>query len=239
MTVAPSIVARLDVLDWPGIGAALDGGGWAPLAKVLTDAECDALTALYPDDDRFRSRVVMTRHGFGRGEYKYFRQPLPVVVAELRESLYSRLVPISNRWNELMGVEARYPVTHAEFLERCHRAGQSLPTPLLLKYEAGDYNCLHQDLYGEHAFPLQAVFLLSRPNEDFGGGELVLTEQRPRMQSRVEVVPLGRGGGAIFAVSQRPKQGSRGYHRVTLRHGASVVRWGRRFTAGVIFHDAR
>jgi hypothetical protein len=234
-----AIAERVAAFDWARMGEHLDDAGWAPLPLTLSADECGALIELYDHDDAFRSRVVMARHGFGRGEYKYFSYPLPAVVAELRATLYTRLAPIANRWNELLRIAARFPPTHAEFLERCHRAGQTRPTPLVLRYEAGDYNCLHRDLYGEHVFPLQAVFLLSRPAEDFTGGEFVLTEQRPRMQSRVEVVPLREGDGAIFAVAQRPRRGSRGYHRVTLRHGASVVRSGRRFTAGVIFHDAR
>jgi hypothetical protein len=181
----------------------------------------------------------MARHGYGRGEYQYFAYPLPAVVAELRAALYARLAPIANRWSDLLESDVRYPDSHAEFIDRCHRAGQTRPTPLVLSYGAGDYNCLHQDLYGEHVFPLQAVFLLSAPSSDFVGGEFVITEQRPRMQSRVEVVPLAKGDGAIFAVAQRPRRGARGYHRVTMRHGASLVRSGRRYTAGVIFHDAR
>jgi hypothetical protein len=233
------IAERITAFDWTRIGEHLDDAGWAPLPLALSASECDALIELYACDDAFRSRVVMARHGFGRGEYKYFAYPLPALVAELRTALYARLAPIANRWNELVRVNTRFPPTHAEFLERCHRAGQTRPTPLVLRYEAGDYNCLHQDLYGEHVFPLQAVFLLARPDEDFTGGEFVLTEQRPRMQSRVEVVPLRQGDGAIFAVAQRPRRGSRGHHRVTMRHGASTVRSGRRFTAGVIFHDGR
>ena len=234
-----TIAERVAAYDWLATETALDEQGWAPLAQALTAAECDALASLYPHEEHFRSRVVMARHGFGRGEYQYFRYPLPALVAELRASLYARLVPVANRWNELMGIDVRYPDQHEDFIERCHRAGQERPTPLLLKYGPEDYNCLHQDLYGEHVFPLQAVFLLSAPNEDFSGGEFVLTEQRPRMQSRAEVVPLAKGDGAIFAVNQRPKRGTRGYYRVTLRHGASRVRSGRRYTAGVIFHDAR
>jgi hypothetical protein len=181
----------------------------------------------------------MARHGFGRGEYQYFRYPLPKLIAELRASLYARLVPIANRWNELLGSHVSFPEQHDAFIERCHAAGQQRPTPLLLQYGPEDYNCLHQDLYGEHVFPLQAVFLLSAPRDDFSGGEFVLTEQRPRMQSRAEVVPLAKGDGAIFAVSQRPKRGTRGFYRVTMRHGASRVRSGQRYTAGLIFHDAR
>jgi hypothetical protein len=237
--VARSIRDRVARHDWGRTSANLDEVGWASLSGLLTDAECRELAALYTDDKVFRSRVVMARHGYGRGEYKYFAYPLPPIVAELRVSLYARLAPIANRWSELLASDVRYPDTHAEFVERCHRAGQTRPTPLMLSYGPGDYNCLHQDLYGEHVFPLQAVFLLSAPNEDFVGGEFVLTEQRPRMQSRVEVVPLAEGDAVIFAVAQRPRRGTRGYHRVTMRHGASLVRSGQRYTAGVIFHDAR
>jgi len=234
-----TIAERVAAYDWLAAEAALDEHGWAPLAEVLTAGECDALASLYSHDEHFRSRVVMARHGFGRGEYKYFSYPLPALVAELRASLYARLVAIANRWNELLKLDARFPDDHAGFIERCHRAGQQRPTPLLLQYGPEDYNCLHQDLYGEHVFPLQAVFLLSAPSHDFSGGEFVLTEQRPRMQSRAEVVPLAKGDGAVFAVNQRPKRGARGLYRVTMRHGASPVRSGRRYTAGVIFHDAR
>jgi hypothetical protein len=219
--------------------AALDENGWAPLAEALTAAECDRLASLYPREEHFRSRVVMARHGFGRGEYKYFSYPLPPLVSELREALFPRLAPIANRWNESMRIDVRYPARHAEFLGRCHRDGQRRPTPLLLRYGAGDFNALHQDLYGEHVFPLQAAFLLSEPSKDFEGGEFVLTEQRPRMQSRAAVVPLRRGDGVLFAVHQRPVQGTRGAYRVTMRHGVSEVRAGRRHTLGVIFHDAK
>jgi hypothetical protein len=236
---AATLTERVAAYDWPATEAALDERGWAPLAGALTPAECDELTALYSREEHFRSRVVMARHGFGRGEYQYFRYPLPTLVAALRASLYARLVPVANRWNELMGSDVRFPDRHEAFIDRCHRAGQQRPTPLLLQYGPEDYNCLHQDLYGEHVFPLQAVFLLSAPRDDFSGGEFVLTEQRPRMQSRAEVVPLAKGDGAIFAVSHRPKRGTRGFYRVTMRHGASRVRLGRRYTAGVIFHDAR
>lgn len=234
-----AIPERVAAYDWSAAEAALDEHGWAPLGAALTTAECDALASLYSHDEHFRSRVAMARHGFGRGEYKYFRYPLPATIAELRASLYARLAPVANRWNELMRSAVRYPDQHEAFIERCHRAGQQRPTPLLLQYGPEDYNCLHQDLYGEQVFPLQAVFLLSAPRDDFTGGEFVLTEQRPRMQSRVEVIPLAKGDGAIFAVSQRPKRGTRGFYRVTMRHGASRVRSGRRYTAGVIFHDAR
>lgn len=237
--VTRPISDRVAHYDWVRISSDLDEAGWAPLTGFLTHHECRELAARYTNEPIFRSRVVMARHGFGRGEYKYFAYPLPTVVAELRASLYARLAPIANRWSELLANDVRYPDTHEQFMERCHRAGQTRPTPLVLSYGPGDYNCLHQDLYGEQVFPLQAVFLLSAPNEDFAGGEFVVTEQRPRMQSRVEVVPLAKGDGAIFAVAQRPRRGARGHHRVTMRHGASIVRSGRRYTAGVIFHDAR
>jgi hypothetical protein len=193
---------------------------------------------LYPVEDLFRSRVIMARHGFGRGEYQYFSYPLPDIVAGLRTSIYPRLVAIANRWNVAMDTPTRYPAKHAEFLARCHDAGQLRPTPLMLKYDPGDYNCLHQDLYGEHVFPLQVAILLSEPGRDFTGGEFVLTEQRPRMQSRAEVVPLGKGDAVLFAVHHRPVQGTRGFYRVNMRHGVSRLRSGHRYTLGVIFHDA-
>jgi hypothetical protein len=206
----------------------------------LLDADaCAALAARYDDDARFRSRIVMARHGFGRGEYKYFAYPLPDEVAALRTALYPPLAEVANRWNEAMGVAVRYPDAHADYLARCHAAGQTKPTPLLLRYGAGDYNCLHQDLYGEHVFPLQATLLLSRPDEDFAGGEFVLTEQRPRMQSRAEVVTLAQGQVVIFPVHHRPVQGTRGTYRVNMRHGVSRLRTGQRHTLGIIFHDAR
>jgi uncharacterized protein len=219
--------------------ADLDAHGCAVLENILSTDECAALAGLYAADDRFRSRVVMARHGFGRGEYKYFAHPLPARVTELRTTLYSPLSPVANRWNEAMGIDVRYPDDHAQFLERCHAAGQTKPTPLLLRYEAGDYNCLHQDVYGEHVFPLQVAFLLSAPGRDFTGGEFVLTEQRPRMQSRAEVVPLKQGDAVVFAVRHRPVRGTRGYYRVNLRHGVSRVRSGHRQTMGIIFHDAK
>jgi uncharacterized protein len=202
-------------------------------------AECQSLAATYGDDERFRSRIVMARHCFGRGEYKYFAHPLPDLVAGLRTTLYPGLASVANRWNEAMGIDVRYPDVHAKFLERCHRAGQTKPTPLLLQYGEGDYNCLHQDLYGEHVFPLQVTLLLSAPRKDFSGGEFVLTEQRPRMQSRAEVVPLRQGEGVIFPVHHRPVRGTRGVYRVNMRHGVSRVRSGHRHTLGIIFHDAR
>ncbi|MDO9359565.1 MAG: 2OG-Fe(II) oxygenase [Polaromonas sp.] len=213
--------------------------GSAVLPGLLSPAECDAITRLYPQPGHFRSKVVMARQGFGRGEYQYFSYPLPPTVQRLRETLYPQLVGVANLWNEAMGIAVRFPPDHADFLARCHAAGQQRPTPLLLQYGAGDYNCLHQDLYGEHVFPLQVAVLLSRPGEDFTGGEFVLTEQRPRMQSRAEVVPLGQGDAVVFAVHNRPVQGSRGFYRVNLRHGVSTVRIGHRHTLGVIFHDAQ
>ncbi|SDB34846.1 2OG-Fe(II) oxygenase [Belnapia rosea] len=225
-------------IDWAAAEAELDAAGVARLGPLLTPEECGALAALYDEPGRFRSRVVMARHGYGRGEYQYFAHPLPDRVAALRGALYARLAPVANRWAERMGLPVRYPAGHGEFLARCHAAGQARPTPLLLRYGPGDFNCLHQDLYGEHVFPLQVVLLLSRP-EDFTGGEFVLTEQRPRQQSRVEVVPLGQGEAAAFAVAQRPVRGSRGDHRVTMRHGVSRLRSGQRHTLGIIFHDAR
>jgi hypothetical protein len=233
-----SIASRLHAYDWTDLGTHLDMYGWAPLHGILRAGECTALSGLYEDGGRFRSHIVMARHGFGRGEYKYFAYPLPPIISELRTSIYPRLAPIADRWNEAMGIDVRYPADHAAFIDRCHAAGQTRPTPLLLQYGEGDFNALHQDLYGEHVFPFQVVFLLSRPGEDFTGGEFVLTEQRPRMQSRVEVVPLGQGDAAIFAVHHRPVKGTRGFYRVTLRHGVSRVRSGRRHTTGVIFHDA-
>ena len=235
---ASSIASRVEAIDWTQATADLDAQGCAILKGLLSADECRALAALYPDDSRFRSRVVMGRHGFGRGEYKYFSYPLPEVIAELRPALYAQLRDVANRWNEAMGIDIRYPESHEAFLRRCHAAGQARPTPLLLQYGAGDYNCLHQDLYGEHVFPLQVAILLSKPGRDFTGGEFVLTEQRPRMQSRPEVVPLRQGDAVIFAVRQRPVQDRRGSHRVTLRHGVSRVRDGLRLALGVIFHDA-
>ena len=225
-------------LDWPAITQSLDDSGCAHIPQLLTPAECAALAALYPAEALFRSRVVMQRHGFGRGEYKYFDYPLPAAIASLRSALYPQLVPIANRWNQAMGIAVRYPAEHADFLQRCHAAGQLRPTPLMLRYGPGDYNCLHQDLYGEHVFPLQLAILLSEPGHDFSGGEFVLTEQRPRMQSRPEVVPLHQGDAVLFAVQHRPVQGTRGSYRVQLRHGVSRVHSGQRLTVGVIFHDA-
>ena len=229
---------RVEAIDWQRVADDLGAQGCAVLERLLTPAECRAIAALYGVDDRFRSRVVMARHGFGQGEYKYFAYPLPAPIGELRTALYPRLAPIANRWNERMGIELRYPARHAAFLELCHKAGQLRPTPLLLQYGPGDYNCLHQDLYGALAFPLQASILLSEPGRDFTGGEFVLTEQRPRMQSRPEVVPLRQGDAVVFAVHHRPVQGTRGTYRVNMRHGVSRLRSGQRHTLGVIFHDA-
>ncbi|MGY4309946.1 hypothetical protein ACVIJ6_007189 [Bradyrhizobium sp. USDA 4369] len=217
----------------------LDARGCAVLTHLVSPDACRGLVALYPDDAHFRSRVVMARHGFGRGEYKYFSYPLPDPIAQLRPLLYAHLVELANRWNETMEIAVRYPAEHADFLARCHEAGQTRPTPLLLQYVEGDYNCLHQDLYGEHVFPLQVAILLSEPGRDFEGGEFVLTEQRPRMQSRAEVVPLRQGDAVVFAVHNRPVQGTRGSYRVNMRHGVSRLRSGRRHTLGVIFHDAK
>jgi hypothetical protein len=233
------IGSRVDGYDWASISDHLDAHGWAMFRTLLTASECTAIAGLYPDDRLFRSHVVMARHGFGRGEYKYFAYPLPEKIAALRTTLYPRLAPIANRWNESMGSDVRYPEAHRDFLERCHKAGQARPTPLLLQYGEGDFNALHQDLYGEHVFPLQVAILLSEPETDFTGGEFVLIEQRPRMQSRAEVVPLRRGDGVVFAVHTRPVNGTRGTYRVNLRHGVSRLRSGHRHTVGLIFHDAK
>ena len=224
--------------DWLRIAGDLDAQGNAVIENLLSAEQCHEIASLYSQDDLFRSCVVMTRHGFGRGEYKYFCYPLPGLVAELRAAVYPHLVPVANRWNERMNSDVRYPAEHTGFLARCHAAGQLRPTPLLLQYGAGDYNCLHQDLYGEHVFPLQLAILLSRPGDDFTGGEFVMTEQRPRMQSRPMVVPLRQGDGVVFAVHKRPVQGSRGPYRVNLRHGVSRILSGQRHTVGIIFHDA-
>ena len=235
----PSIADRFAALDWTALGAALDAQGCAVLPAVLSAEDCTALAGLYDDEARFRSRVVMSRHGFGSGEYKYFAYELPDLVAALREALYPPLAAVANAWAERLGEARRFPPAFGAWLAACHRAGQTKPTPLLLRYVAGDYNCLHQDLYGEHVFPLQATFLLSAPGRDFAGGEFGLTEQRPRMQSRAEVVPLAQGDGVVFAVRERPVKGTRGFYRVQLSHGVSRVRAGNRTTLGVIFHDAR
>jgi uncharacterized protein len=236
--ISRGMPARVDVLPWAELSEKLDAEGCAVMEGLLTPDECARLAGLYTQDELFRSRVVMAKHGFGRGEYKYFSYPLPSAVAELRESFYPRLVPIANRWNEAMGLDVSYPADHTSFVERCHAAGQTRPTPLLLSYGQGDYNCLHQDLYGEHVFPLQVAILLSEPGRDFSGGEFVMTEQRPRMQSRPMVLPLGQGDAVVFAVQQRPMQGTRGVYRVNLRHGVSRLRSGQRHTLGIIFHDA-
>jgi len=235
---ADAISEKVAALDWDQIPADLDAYGCALTGELLSPAECTSIASSYRADELFRSRVVMARHGFGRGEYKYFNYPLPQIVSDLRTSLYPRLAAVANRWNEAMAIDVRYPDDHAAFLHRCHSAGQIRPTPLLLKYGEGDFNCLHQDVYGEHVFPLQLTVLLSMPGRDFTGGEFVLTEQRPRMQSRAEVVPLGQGDAVIFAVRHRPVKGSRGSYRVNMRHGVSRVRSGDRYTLGIIFHDA-
>jgi len=239
MQITQTVPDRVAHLDWDRLSSALNSQGSAVVERLLTSEECASLAALYDEDGRFRSRVVMSRHGFGRGEYKYFSYPLPPTVAAFRAALYPRLAPLANAWNERLGVAVRYPIQHADFLGRCAEAGQVRPTPLLLRYGVEDYNCLHQDLYGEHVFPLQVAILLSAPGTEFTGGEFVLTEQRPRMQSRAEVVPLGQGDAVIFAVNHRPVQGTRGVYRVNLRHGVSRIRSGQRHTLGVIFHDAK
>ena len=233
-----AVLQRTKNLDWGSIRSHLDSEGSAVLRGVLTPEESRAIAHLYPDDSRFRSRVVMARHGFGRGEYKYFNYPLPELISGLRTELYSQLVPVANKWNETMNLEVRYPERHEDFIRRCHQAGQQRPTPLLLQYGTDDYNCLHQDLYGEQVFPIQVAILLSEPGIDFTGGEFVLTEQRPRMQSRPEVVDLYQGDAVAFAVHHRPVKGTRGSYRVNLRHGVSRIRSGNRNTAGIIFHDA-
>lgn len=238
ITPAGEIAGRVKTLDWDRAAKDLDGQGCAVIESLITPEECDAVAGLYPVADIFRSRIVMGRHGFGRGEYKYFSYPLPDMISALRTSIYPHLVPVANRWNAAMGIDVRYPARHADFIARCHEAGQLRPTPLLLQYGTGDYNCLHQDLYGEHVFPIQVAILLSEPGRDFTGGEFVLTEQRPRMQSRPEVVPLKQGDAIVFAVHHRPVQGTRGVYRVNLRHGVSRLRSGHRHTAGIIFHDA-
>ncbi len=229
---------RVRTIDWDAIEQELERYGCATVTHLLSPAECDALSNDY-SQDLYRSRVVMKRHGFGSGEYKYFKYPLPALIDGLRTAIYPHLVPIANRWSEALGTDVRYPEQHAEFLRRCHEAGQHNPTPLILQYAQGDYNCLHQDLYGQQVFPLQVAILLSAPDVDFTGGEFVLTEQRPRMQSRAEVVPLDKGDAVIFAVDSRPMQGTRGMYRVKLRHGVSRLRSGHRHTLGVIFHDAK
>ncbi len=234
-----SEIQRIAEVDWQRIEAELGERGYAITGQILSVEQCRKLASAYPEERTFRSQVVMARHGFGLGEYKYFRYPLPDVIQNLRTNLYPRLAGVANQWEESLGRRALYPSEHAAYLKKCHAAGQTRPTPLLLKYGPGDYNCLHQDLYGDLFFPLQVAFLLSEPGHDFTGGEFVLVEQRPRMQSRAEVVPLHQGEGVIFAVNQRPVRGSRGYYRVALRHGVSRLRSGQRYTLGIIFHDAK
>jgi len=236
-TSAEQIRERVGSFNWPGIAKDLDAYGNAILPGLATTGECEALSDMYSTGSHFRSRVVMSRHGYGRGEYQYFKYPLPPMIAALRTALYEQLAPIANLWNQAMKMDVQYPDTHGEFQARCHAAGQLRPTPLLLRYEAGDYNCLHQDLYGEHVFPIQVAILLSEPGKGFTGGEFVLTEQRPRMQSRPEIVPLQQGNAVAFAVHERPVKGTRGMYRVKLRHGVSRLRSGQRYTAGIIFHD--
>jgi hypothetical protein len=237
--MARSLQGRVAASDWHRVHDDLDTQGFAVIEGLVDAEACRKVAGLYPDEARFRSRIVMARHGFGRGEYKYFAYPLPDLVETLRSTIYPQLAVIANRWNETMGIDVRYPAEHAQFLKRCHDAGQVRPTPLLLQYVASDFNCLHQDLYGEHVFPLQVAILLSEPGEDFTGGEFVLTEQRPRMQSRAAVVPLRRGDAVIFAVHHRPVRGTRGTYRVNMRHGVSTVRTGQRHTLGIIFHDGK
>jgi uncharacterized protein len=236
--IEDDVCARLQRVDAAALEGDLDAQGWSVLRDLLRSTECDDVASLYAQDERFRSRVVMARHGFGKGEYRYFSYPLPSLVQGLRTALYPRLVPLANRWHERLGMSVRFPAEHAEFIARCAASGQSRPTPLLLQYGAGDYNCLHQDLYGEHVFPLQLAVLLSEPATDFKGGEFVLTEQRPRMQTRAAVVPLTKGDAVVFAVNSRPMRGTRGDYRVKLRHGVSKITEGHRHTLGIIFHDA-
>src|SRR5262245_4367675 len=235
---ARAIEQRIAAIEWDDVVAGLEGRGNAVIKQLLGSDECTALASLYSDETQFRSRIVMARHGFGRGEYKYFRYPLPDLIAQLRTTIYPHLVPIANRWNEMLDSDIRFPPTHAAFVGRCHAAGQRRPTPLLLQYGAEDYNCLHQDLYGEHVFPLQVAVLLAEPGRDFAGGEFVLAEQRPRMQTRAQVVDLHQGDAVVFAVHHRPVRGTRGFYRVNMRHGVSEVRSGHRHTLGIIFHDA-
>ena len=238
-TPAGAWADRINQLAWSALEESLNQDGRALIPALLDADACAALAGGYGDDIRYRSRVLMARHGFGQGEYKYFAYPLPDLIAQLRTALYPRLAPLANRWNQAMGIDVRYPASHASFLRRCHAAGQRRPTPLILAYGPGDYNCLHQDLYGEHVFPLQVAILLSEPQRDFTGGEFVLTTQRPRMQSSADVVPLRQGDAVVFAVHHRPVQGTRGYYRVNQRHGVSRVRSGSRYTVGIIFHDAQ
>jgi uncharacterized protein len=238
-STAALVETRVAGYDWQALTGELDAYGCAVLSTLLSGEECRAIAALYSDERHFRSHVHMARHGFGKGEYRYFAYPLPDLLDGLRTALYPRLAGVANEWNVRMGIDERYPDDHGSFLARCHAAGQTRPTPLLLQYVAGDFNCLHQDLYGDLAFPIQVAILLSEPDTDFTGGEFVLTEQRPRMQSRAEVVPLRQGDAVAFAVHNRPVRGSKGNYRVNLRHGVSRVRSGLRHTVGIIFHDAR
>jgi hypothetical protein len=233
-----SLIEKIAFLDWPRISVELDERGHAITGPLLSTEECQQLAAGYNDGSQFRSRVIMARHGFGRGEYQYYSYPLPSIIQTLRDALYPSLAYVANRWNEDLGIPTSFPLEHMQFQRRCHASGQTRPTPLLLKYQKDDYNCLHQDLYGELVFPLQVAFLLSDPTHDFTGGEFVLTEQRPRMQSRATVVSLRQGEAVIFAVNHRPQRGTRGVYRVAMRHGVSPIRSGERFTLGVIFHDA-
>ena len=232
------LVGRVAAIEWPEVEADLDAQGAAVIKGLLAPVDCHELSSLYQRDDIFRARVVMAHHGFGRGEYRYFDYPLPPLIGVLRESLYAHLAPVANRWYDAMGMTARFPDRHSDFIDRCHAAGQEKPTPLLLQYGAGDYNCLHQDLYGEHVFPLQVAVLLDEPGRDFRGGEFVLVEQRPRMQTRAQVVDLRQGDAVVFAVHHRPVRGTRGFYRVNVRHGVSEMRAGHRHTLGIIFHDA-
>jgi len=237
-SAAKAAEARAALHDWQNLSEELNGYGCAVIAKLLSPEECRQIAGLYSHEDHFRSRVIMARHGFGKGEYRYFKYPLPQLIGDLRTALYPHLATVANVWNARMGIDQRYPVDHAAFLKQCHDEGQTRPTPLLLQYVPGDFNCLHQDLYGDLAFPLQVAVLLSEPGKDFTGGEFVLTEQRPRMQSRAEVVPLRQGDAVAFAVHNRPMQGTKGNYRVNLRHGVSRLRSGMRHTVGIIFHDA-
>jgi uncharacterized protein len=239
VSAVKSAEERVSGYDWKGLSDELSGFGCTVIRQLLSPDECRQIAALYPEEGQFRSHIHMARHGFGKGEYKYFKYPLPDLLGGLRTALYPRLAGIANEWNDRMGIEVQYPEKHATFLKQCHEAGQTRPTPLLLQYVPGDFNCLHQDLYGDLAFPLQVAILLSEPEKDFTGGEFVLTEQRPRMQSRAEVVPLRQGDAVAFAVHNRPVQGSKGNYRVNLRHGVSRVRSGMRHTVGIIFHDAK
>jgi uncharacterized protein len=238
-TVLEAADARVENCDWSRVSADLSSYGCAVIKTLLTAEECKEIASLYPHEEHFRSHVHMARHGFGKGEYRYFKYPLPDLLGGLRAALFPHLASVANGWNERMGINRMYPTSHAQYLKLCHDAGQTRPTPLLLQYVAGDFNCLHQDLYGELVFPLQATILLSKPGQDFTGGEFVLTEQRPRMQSRVEVVPLEQGDAVVFAVHNRPVKGTKGTYRVNLRHGVSRVRSGQRHTVGIIFHDAK